>query len=91
MPEVWIPPMMQRLTGGAPRVQVPGSSVRQVVESLERAYPGLKALLYDEGGERLRPDIAVVVDGEVSALRLLERVEETSELHFLPAISGGSF
>ena len=53
-------------------------------------YPGLKAHLYDEEADRLKAQIAVVVDGDVSQLGLLERVEEGSEIHFLPAIGGGS-
>jgi len=89
MADVWIPPLMQPLTGGARRVKVPGSSVRQVVSNLEQAYPGIKALLCDEDEDRIRPEIAVIVDGEVSRLGLLEHVGEASEVHFLPAIGGG--
>ena len=37
----------------------------------------------------LLPGLAVVVDGETSLLGLLERVQENSEVHFLPAIGGG--
>lgn len=90
MAEVWIPPLMQPLTGGAQRVQVAGSSVGQVVANLEEAYPGIQALLCDEDSGRIRPEIAVAVDGEVSRLGLLERVGENSEVHFLPAIGGGA-
>ena len=89
MPEVWIPPMMQRLTEGQERVTVAGATVRQLLANLDDAYPGLRALLYDPDTDRIRPQIAVVVDGEVSHLGLLERVEENSEVHFLPAIGGG--
>ncbi len=55
---------------------------------LDSRYPGIKARLCD--AERLRPGIAVVVDGEVSPLRLRQRLSDTSEVHFLPAIGGGS-
>ncbi|MQG73514.1 MAG: MoaD/ThiS family protein [SAR202 cluster bacterium] len=90
MAEVWIPPMMQSLSDGKGRVKVTGSTVRQILNNLESLYPGLKAHLYDEEADRLKPQIAVVVDGDVSQLGLLERVEEGSEIHFLPAIGGGS-
>jgi hypothetical protein len=33
---------MQSLTGGKPAVEVEGSTVRQVVEALDRVYPGMK-------------------------------------------------
>ena len=89
MAEVWIPPMMQRLTEGQERVIVAGATVRQILANLDVAYPGLRALLYDSETDRIKPQIAVVVDGEVSHLGLLERVGEDSEVHFLPAIGGG--
>ena len=89
MAEVWIPPMMQRLTEGQERVTVAGATVRQILANLDVAYPGLRALLYDSETDRIKPQIAVVVDGEVSHLGLLERVGEDSEVHFLPAIGGG--
>ena len=89
MPEVWIPPRMQDLTGGNQRVQVEGSTVHQVVNNLERLFPGTKALLYDDEQDDLMAGVAVIVDGEASQLGLLERVKEDSEVHFLPAIGGG--
>ena len=89
MPEVWIPLRMQRLTGGQQQVQVAGRTVRQVIENLERAFPGLKAELYDEEEDLVMPGLAVIVDGETSQLGLLEQVQDDSEVHFLPALGGG--
>jgi molybdopterin synthase sulfur carrier subunit len=89
MPEVWIPPRMQALTEGKQQVQVEGSTVRQVVNNLERLFPGTRALIYDEEKGDLLPGVAVIVDGETSQLGLLERLREDSEVHFLPAIGGG--
>ena len=89
MPDVWIPPQMQRITGAPDRVQVAGATVRQVINNLERLHPGIKELLYDEELDDITPGLAVIVDGDVSQLGLLERVGEDSEMHFLPAIGGG--
>jgi molybdopterin synthase sulfur carrier subunit len=69
---------------------VAGHTVRQVIENLERAFPGLKAELYDEEEDVVMPGVAVVVDGETSQLGLLEHVREDSEIHFLPALGGGA-
>ena len=88
MPVVWIPALLRDLTDGVESVTVPGETVRQVIDALDSRYPGIKARLCD--AERLRPGIAVVVDGEVSPLRLRQRLSDTSEVHFLPAIGGGS-
>ncbi len=89
MPEVWIPTAMQSLTGGQHRVQVEGRTVRQVINNLEQQFPGVKAVLYDAEEDDLQTGIAVIVDGEASQIGLLERVQENSEVHFLPAIGGG--
>jgi len=89
MAEVWIPPQMQNVTGGQEKVMVDGSTVRQLVNNLEKQYPGLKLMLYDEEEDDIMPGLAVIVDGEASQLGLLERVSDASEVHFLPAIGGG--
>lgn len=90
MPEVWIPPRMQSLTGGKERVRVDGSTIRRVVNNLEKEFPGIKARLCDEQEDDLLPGVAVVIDGETGPLGLLERVNEDSEVHFIPAIGGGA-
>jgi molybdopterin synthase sulfur carrier subunit len=89
MPDVWIPLQLRRLTAGKECVQVPGDTIRQVIDNLEKAFPGLKAELYDEEEDMVMPGLAVVVNGETSQLGLLERVQEGSEIHFLPALGGG--
>ncbi|MBI4338749.1 MAG: MoaD/ThiS family protein [Chloroflexi bacterium] len=84
---VYIPSLMRDVTRGQGKVQAAGATVAQVVENLERAYPGIKARLLEDGG--IKPHISVAVDGEVTPLGLLEAVQEHSEVHFLPAIGGG--
>ena len=87
MAEVWIPTSIQKRTGGRQQVQVSGATVRQIVNNLELEYPGIRDdLCY---GDDISPGIAVIVDGETANLGMLERVKEDSEVHFLPAISGG--
>ena len=82
---------MQGLTGGNQVVQVEGSTVRQIINNLELLYPGTKARLYDAEEDELLPGVAAVVDGDASQLGLMERVNENSEVHFLPAIGGGGW
>jgi molybdopterin synthase sulfur carrier subunit len=84
---VFIPAQLARLTGGRSPLEVQGSTVRQVIDNLERAYPGIREQLLAE--DRLRPNISVAVDGEVSPVGLLEPVSPESEVHFVAAISGG--
>jgi len=87
MATVYIPSLMQSLTGGQDKLEIAGSTVRQIVSNLEKAYPGFKERLVD--GHRIKPNISVAVDGEVTPMGMLEKVGESSEVHFLPAIGGG--
>lgn len=87
MPVVFIPPPLQALTGGRSTLEVEGVTVREIIENLERAWPGLRERLLD--GERLRPHIRVAVDGRISTMGLLQKVTTTSEVHFVAAVSGG--
>ena len=87
MAVVFIPSLMQSLTDGKDKVEVTGSTVRQIVDNLDSEYPGIKDRLVDN--RRIKPNISVAVDGEVTPLGLLEKVGENSEVHFLPAIGGG--
>jgi molybdopterin synthase sulfur carrier subunit len=61
--------------------------VRQVIDNLEQAWPGVRDRLLDAG--KLRPNISVAVDGEVMPMGLIEAVGPTSEVHFIAAIKGG--
>ncbi len=88
MATVWIPAPWRDLTAGRETVEVPGARVRAVIDALEQLYPGVRARVCD--GEALRPGIAVVIDGTVARLGLLEPVGPASEVHFLPALSGGA-
>ena len=87
MATVWIPPLLQDLTNGQNRLSVPGETVRDLVAELEKDYPGISERLCQDGS--IRPGIAIVVDSAISNIGLRHRLSETSEVYFLPAISGG--
>ena len=84
---VYVPTMLLPLTGGVKQVSVAATNVRQVVNGLEELYPGIKERLVADN--QLRPSLSVAIDGEIARMGLLERVGENSEVHFVPAISGG--
>ncbi len=79
--------MHRDLTNGQETVVAEGETVGEVVDQLEQAFPGMAARLCAEG--QLRPHIAVAINGEVTRRGLRERLTEPSELHFIPALSGG--
>ncbi len=84
---VFIPSLMQELSIGKERVVVEGNTVRQVIENLEESYPGFRERLIDQN--RVKPNIAVAIEGEITPLGLIGKVSEASEVHFLRVISGG--
>jgi molybdopterin synthase sulfur carrier subunit len=88
MAVVFIPSLMRGITQGRAKVEAPGRTVGEVIDALDRLYPGAGGRLV-EGG-RLSPGVSVAVDGEVSSLGLTQPVDEGSEIHFLPAMGGGS-
>jgi sulfur-carrier protein len=69
------------------RHDVPAGTVDTALEALERSVPGLRDRLV-QAGPRLRPHINVFVDGEPADLT--SAVAETSVVHVIPAVSGGS-
>ena len=90
MATVYIPSLLRDLTDGRDSVVVPGASVREVLQRLEATYPGIQARLCEGEGDTLRPGVAVAVDGQLTPLGLLAPLGPQSEVHFLPAISGGA-
>jgi molybdopterin synthase sulfur carrier subunit len=87
LPVVGIPSLLRDLTDGQRSVSVEGATIRQVIENLEKHYPGIQERLCDD--DRLRPSIAVIVDGNTSTLKLRHPLQESSEVHFVISISGG--
>ena len=84
---VRIPPHHRDLTAGAERVAARGGAIRAVIADLDAQYPGLAARL--TANDRLRPGIAVAVDGVMAPAGLRHRLTAPSEIHFIPAQAGG--
>ena len=66
---------MQNLSNGEQRVVVEGKNVRQIIESLDQKYPGFKDRLVEDG--RVKPNISVAIDGEITPLGMIEKVSES--------------
>jgi molybdopterin converting factor small subunit len=87
MATVVVPALLRKLTNGVERVSVTGRNIGLVIDDLERQFPGFREQLTQNG--ELKPSIAVSIDGEMGTGGLLDRVKETSEIFFVPAIGGG--
>jgi molybdopterin converting factor small subunit len=87
MPLVHIPAALRSLTAGETEVTVPGVTLREVLDRLDEAYPGIKARLVQ--GEKMAPGIAIFVDGAIPPKGLRAPVSPDTEIYFAPAIAGG--
>lgn len=87
MATVFIPALMRPVTGGKDRVEIEGKNLREIVENLEKAHPGMKALLVADG--QIQDGIALAVNGEPSEVGLMMEVPAGGEVQIMPAIAGG--
>ncbi|MBD47673.1 MAG: hypothetical protein CL891_01045 [Dehalococcoidia bacterium] len=84
---MFIPTMLQSLTSGVKDLWIDARNIEEVVGILEKQFPGMSDRLLVEGN--LVSTVVVSVDGQVSRLGLLERVQDESEVHFVPNMGGG--
>ena len=70
--------------------EVPGASVREVIDALETRYPGFTLYVADETG-RLRRHVNVFVGNDPICDRdaLSDKVSPGDEIYILQALSGG--
>ncbi|MDP9404283.1 MAG: MoaD/ThiS family protein [Actinomycetota bacterium] len=88
--KVRIPTQLRSLTGGAGEVPAEGSTVGDVLASLEAAHPGFGARLFDEAGKLRRFVNVFVADEDVRFLNGLDTpVQAGQTLSIVPAVAGG--
>ena len=78
---------MQKLCDGEQKLVIEGTNLRQVIDNLDSQYSGFKDRLVEDG--KIKPNISVAVDGEITPLGMIQKFSPDSQDHFLPAISGG--
>jgi molybdopterin synthase sulfur carrier subunit len=87
---VRIPTPLRTLTKGAAEVHADAGNVTDLIEVLERQFPGLKERLVEDGGE-LRRFINIYINQE--DIRFLQGATTTlkqgDEVSIVPAIAGG--
>lgn len=87
---VRIPTPLQKLTRDKTEVEAKGKNIRELIEDLERNFPGIKERLYDEKGS-LRRFINIYVNEE--DIRFIQRdqtsLKDGDEVSIIPAIAGG--
>ena len=90
MPKVRIPTPLRKLTNELEVIDAAGATVAEVLDNVEKAFPGLKERICDENGQ-VRRFVNVFVNAE--DIRFLEEsatpVKEADEISIVPAIAGG--
>ena len=90
MPSVRIPTPLRKLTNDLEVVSAAGANVGEVLDNLDKAFPGLRERICDEEGN-VRRFVNIFVNDE--DIRFLEEratpVKDTDELSIVPAIAGG--
>lgn len=87
---VGIPAPLQRLAKNQQEVEVQGGNIKELIENLEKKFPGIKERICDEKG-KVRRFINIYVNGE--DVRFLQQDEtplkDGDEVSIIPAIAGG--
>ncbi len=88
---VRVPSLLAGRTGGQRMLHVTGETVREVIDALERAHPGIRFHICHETGE-LRPYVNVFVEQEdVRFLQgLYTPVSPGATIHIIHSVAGGS-
>ena len=87
---VRVPAPLQKLTQNQGEVKVSGANIRELIEDLEKKFPGIKERIYDQTG-KIRRFINIYVNEE--DVRFLQKEEtplkDGDEVSIIPAIAGG--
>jgi sulfur-carrier protein len=86
---VRIPTPLRSLTGGQDEVQVAGKTVRDVIEALDKAHPGIRDRLCDDKGVRRFVNIYANEEDIRFLDNLNTELKDGDSLSIVPAIAGG--
>lgn len=90
MPKVRIPAPLRRLTGDQRVVEAGGATLADLVEDLERRFPGIKARIVDGEGKVHSFVNVFVNDEDVRFLQgMATPLREDAEVAIIPAMAGG--
>lgn len=88
--KVRIPTPLQKLTKNQAEVEVEASTIKELVESLEKSYPGIKDRICDEKGKIRRFINFYVNDEDVRFLKGDDTsLKDKDDVSIIPAIAGG--
>ena len=88
--KVRIPTPLRKLTKEQAEVDAAGSTIRDVVEDLEKQFPGFKERMCDDAGELRRFVNVYVGEEDIRFLKGLDtEIPEGEQVSIIPAVAGG--
>lgn len=88
--KVRIPTPLRKITNGADEVMADGRNVSEIIESLEKNYPGLKERICEADGKLRRFVNIYLNDEDIRFKKNMEtELKDNDELSIIPAIAGG--
>ena len=87
MIRVLVPSQLHAYTGGVSRLEAEGAAIADVLDDLDRRFPGLKFRIIDEQ-DRVRPHMRLFV-GQTAARDIRAPIGDGDELLIFGALSGG--
>jgi molybdopterin synthase sulfur carrier subunit len=87
---VRVPTILRPYTQGVSEVSVEGSTLSEVLDSLDSSYPGIKSRVLDDSGD-LRRFVNVYVDNDDVrfAEGLQTKIKNGGQVSIIPAVAGG--
>jgi molybdopterin synthase sulfur carrier subunit len=87
---VRVPTILRTYTGGVAEVSASGTTLAEVIDSLEATYPGIRARVIDDAGKLRRFVNVYVGDEDVRfADGLATPTPAGSSVSVIPAVAGG--
>lgn len=88
--KIKIPTPLQKLTENKTEVETDGDTILELIENLEKKYPGIKERICSEDG-KIRRFINIYVNEQ--DIRFLNgdetKIKDSDEVSIIPAIAGG--
>jgi len=88
--KVRIPTPLRKLTKEQAEVDAAGGTIREIVDDLERQFPGFKERMCDDAGELRRFVNVYVGEEDIRFLQGLDtQIPEGELVSIIPAVAGG--
>jgi molybdopterin synthase sulfur carrier subunit len=90
VPEVNLPNLLRQHAGGQRSVKVEGATIEEVLEALQREYPGMSGQLVTPDGQLHKFVNVYLNDDDVRYMDKLDtKVQADDSISILPAVAGG--